>query len=144
MFKRTWNGNMALGDWNEGREHYLKPSFQLKLFFGIGVCNVMTFAEKSVLLTASRLPARLNNEQVAVLLGMAEHDIPVLVKRKLLKTLGNPIRNTVKHYAGVEIEALRSDVKWLAKATNALRRGHITTMILDWADASEAVAETTG
>lgn len=82
----------------------------------------MTPLEKSDLLRAARIPARLNNEQVAVLLGMASHDIPYLVKCKLLKPLGTPAPNCVKYYAAVELERCRLDVKWLSRATNIIRR----------------------
>jgi hypothetical protein len=35
--------------------------------------------------------------------------------------LGHPAASTIKYFASVEIEALRNDPKWLAKATDALR-----------------------
>ncbi len=48
-----------------------------------------------LLLNARRLPARLGNEERAILLGFQEHDIPVLIKKKLLKPTGSPICNSV-------------------------------------------------
>ena len=42
------------------------------------------------LLNLRRLPAMLNMAQTAVMLGLAEHDIPVLVRHGLLQPLGDP------------------------------------------------------
>ena len=42
------------------------------------------------LLNLRRLPAMLNIQQTAVLLGLAEHDVPVLIGVGLLKSLGDP------------------------------------------------------
>ena len=44
------------------------------------------------LLNLRRLPAMLNMAQTAALIGLAEHDIPVLVSVRLLEPLGNPQR----------------------------------------------------
>jgi hypothetical protein len=72
------------------------------------------------LLTAARLPARLTVPDVAILLGFAEKDIPELVKAKLLQPLGKPVRNATKHFAAVQILNCAQDLKWLAKATDAM------------------------
>jgi hypothetical protein len=78
-------------------------------------------AERSrLLLMSQRLPARLNSGQVAMLLGFAEHDIPILTKAKLLSPLGKPQANAVKYFARVEVEMLAIDTKWLTRATAAL------------------------
>lgn len=42
------------------------------------------------LLNLRRLPAMLNSAQTAVMLGLAEHDIPLLVRSGLLQPLGDP------------------------------------------------------
>lgn len=55
-------------------------------------------------------------------LGFAAHDIPVLISRGLLKPLASPPANTAKHFARVELEALRNDIKWLARATGAIHQ----------------------
>jgi len=73
-------------------------------------------------LNALRLPARLNVEQTAVVLGFAAHDIPVLTREGLLKPLGGGARNCVKYFAAVEIEKLSRDTKWLDRATKAIGR----------------------
>jgi hypothetical protein len=55
-----------------------------------------------------------------MLLGFAEHDIPILVKAKLLSPLGKPQANAVKYFARVDVEELALDTKWLTRATAAL------------------------
>lgn len=66
-----------------------------------------------------QLPARLSTEQAAWVLGFAAHDIPVLIGAGLLKPLGRPPRNGVKYFATMELETLRNDSRWLAKASDA-------------------------
>jgi len=44
----------------------------------------------------------------------------VLVVARLLKTLGNPQPNSVKHFASVEVLELTKERGWLAKMTNTL------------------------
>jgi len=72
------------------------------------------------LLDRRRLPARLTPEQVAPLLGFSAHDIPVLVKAKLLKPLGNPAQQAVKYFAAADIEKCSLDSNWLNRATRAI------------------------
>ena len=55
--------------------------------------------EAITLLNIRRLPGRLTVPQTAALLGFAEHDIPILVRKGLLKSLGNPVPNAVKYFA---------------------------------------------
>ena len=64
---------------------------------------------------------RLTPAETAWRLGFEPNHIPVLVSLGLLKPLGHPAASTIKYYASVEIEALRNDPKWLAKASDALR-----------------------
>ena len=73
-------------------------------------------------LNVRRLPARLNSEQVAQVLGYQSHDIPLLCKAGLLKPLGGGARNSVKYFAAFEIEDLGHDRKWLDRATKAVSR----------------------
>ena len=67
------------------------------------------------------LPARLDVFQAAWFLGFKPHDIPVLTGSGLLKPLGHPARNSVKHYATETLAALRHDEKWLARASDVIR-----------------------
>jgi len=71
---------------------------------------------------ARRLPARLDSGQTAALLGFAAHDMPVLVKARLLRPLGNPSPNSPKYFARIEIEQNAANRDWLDKATKAVTR----------------------
>lgn len=68
------------------------------------------------ILNVLRLPGRLT----AALLGFGAHDIPALVRAKLLKPIGKPKANCVKWFASVDVEALRNSSKWLDAATKAV------------------------
>jgi hypothetical protein len=76
--------------------------------------------EKQLYLNLKLPPARATQEEAAWYLGFEPHDIPVLVRNKLLKALGNPPLNGLKHFAMVELEGLRADARWLARATDAV------------------------
>ena len=76
--------------------------------------------ERREFLNLKTTPARLNLEEAAWLLGFAMHDIPVLVKSGLLKPLGRPPRHGTKYFASAEIAQLRENLKWLAKASDAI------------------------
>ena len=65
-------------------------------------------------------PARLGINETAWLLGFNEHDIPVLVSGGLLKPLGRPTATGSKYFATVDLQALRNDTRWLAKASDAI------------------------
>ena len=65
-------------------------------------------------------PARLGIAETAWLLGFSEHDISVLVSCGLLKPLGRPAPSGSKYFATVELQNLRADTRWLAKASDAI------------------------
>jgi len=67
-----------------------------------------------------KLPARLSLEQTAWVLGFGVHDISVLISARLIKPLGRPTTSGSKYFATVELEKLASDMRWLAKASDAL------------------------
>lgn len=75
------------------------------------------------LLTCRRLPARVDADGAAVLLGFQPHDMPVLVAGELLKPLGKPGMRCSKWFATVTIEECARDVKWLDKATKCVAAG---------------------
>jgi hypothetical protein len=77
--------------------------------------------EKSVLFLP-RLPARLNVDQAAEILGFLPHEMPVLLKAGLLKPLGKPAPNGHKFFCTQEITALSENRDWLDKATRAVAR----------------------
>lgn len=66
------------------------------------------------------LPARLDANQTASILGFQEHDIPPLVKEELLEPLGKPMPNARKYFARVQIMEIAEDKAWLSKATKLI------------------------
>lgn len=79
----------------------------------------MNQAKKDFLSLATP-PARLGIEQTAWYLGFNAHDISVLVSAGLLKPLGRPASSGSKFFATVDLQNLRNDVRWLAKASDAV------------------------
>lgn len=79
----------------------------------------MNQAKKDFLSLATP-PARLGINETAWMLGFNDHDIPVLVSVGLLKPLGRPPSSGSKYFATVELQALRTDTRWLAKASDAI------------------------
>ena len=75
---------------------------------------------KKDFLSLTNPPARLGIEETSWLLGFGEHDIPVLVSTGLLKPLGRPASSGSKFFATVELQTLRNDTRWLAKASDAI------------------------
>jgi len=100
--------------------------------------------EAKNVLTLALLPARLNAEQAATLLGFSAHDIPTLAGARLLLPLGHARPSAVKYFATVDLLRLREDSKWLAKATQAvcthwaLKRARRTKGGADTADGGPA------
>lgn len=70
-------------------------------------------------LDLANLPARLNLTEAAWLLGFSEQDISVLISTGLLKPLGRPPPTGSKYFAAMELINLRTDTRWLAKASDA-------------------------
>ena len=78
--------------------------------------------EQKQFLSLTKSPARLTPEQAAWALGFQPRDIPILVATTLLKPLGNPPPNGQKYFAASVTEELRLDLKWLARASDAIHR----------------------
>jgi hypothetical protein len=76
--------------------------------------------ERKDFLSLAIKPARVGIAETAWLLGFQEHDIPVLVSAGLLKPLGRPPVSGSKYFATIELQKLNSDVRWLAKASDAI------------------------
>ena len=76
--------------------------------------------EKRDFLTLPVPPARLTITETSWLLGFTEQDITVLVSAGLLKPLGHPPQSGSKYFATAELQILRSDTRWLAKASDAI------------------------
>ncbi len=77
--------------------------------------------EKSILFVP-RLPARLDVNQTADILGFLPHEVVVLLKTGLLKPLGKPAPNGHKFFCTAEVSALSENKEWLDKATRAVAR----------------------
>ncbi len=82
----------------------------------------LTYEEKVLLLTARRLPGRLTAEEAAAVLGYHVHDIPVLVRKKLLRPSGHPRDNATRYFAGSYIDKLRGDEAWIDRSTDVMYR----------------------
>lgn len=80
--------------------------------------------ERQQFLNLAAKPARLTAEEAAWFLGFQVHDLPVLIRRNLLKPLGSPSANAncTKYFGLSELEELRADRKWLAKTSDAIRQ----------------------
>jgi hypothetical protein len=76
--------------------------------------------EKKDFLTLTMYPARLNITEAAWYLGFNESDITVLIAAGLLKPLGRPPASGSKYFATAELQSLRNDTRWLAKASDAI------------------------
>ena len=76
--------------------------------------------EKREFLSLFTLPARLGIVETAWFLGFSEHDVSTLVSAGLLKPLGRPTTSGSKYFATSELQALKSDARWLAKASDAV------------------------
>ena len=60
--------------------------------------------------------AKMNVEQVQVVLRFCKNDVKRLVAAKMLPTLGKPKHNSVKWFATITIAKLAQDSDWLSKA----------------------------
>ena len=78
-------------------------------------------SEQKAFLSLVCSPARCTAEQSAWVLGFQLHDVPILVSNGLLKPLGKPIPNSTRYFATAELQELRVDRRWLAKATDAVQ-----------------------
>jgi hypothetical protein len=74
-------------------------------------------------LSLPRLPGRLNLQQTAALLGIADHDVATLVRAGLLKPLGKPEPKAPKFFAAVVVESMARDPDAMEKAVRAISRG---------------------
>lgn len=66
------------------------------------------------------LPARLDSQQTAAVLGFQAHEIPLLVQCGQLEPLGNPKQNARKFFARTQIMEVADNPQWLSKATKLM------------------------
>jgi hypothetical protein len=78
--------------------------------------------DKVAFMSFPRPPGRMTTEETAWYLGFSKHDIPVLVYYKLLKPLGSPPQNATRYFSGPDLEKVRTDSKWLDRASATLIR----------------------
>lgn len=65
-------------------------------------------------------PARLTHDEAAWFLGFHPHEITILVSRRILRPIGDPTPKCPKYFAAIELERLRADMGWLARASRAV------------------------
>ena len=80
----------------------------------------MNKEDKYTFLNLPLLPARLNALETSWYLGFQLHEISILVSSGLLEPIGHPPTNTPKFFAAETLAELRTDEKWLEKATDAI------------------------
>jgi hypothetical protein len=76
--------------------------------------------DKEHFLNLKNHSARSTAEEAGWILGFSAQEIPVLVAEGHLKPLGHPARNGPKYFCTAELEELRRDRKWLARASDAI------------------------
>lgn len=70
----------------------------------------------------AQFPACMTMDQVAQVVGLAPHNIPVLVQAGLLRPLGHPQPNGVKYFSKTSVAAKCFDEQWLARAVDVVAR----------------------
>lgn len=70
----------------------------------------------------AKFPVYMTKEKVAEALGIATHNIPPLVRAKLLKPLGNPKRYCVKQFSRDDLARNIANHDWLEKVAEAIHR----------------------
>ena len=84
--------------------------------------EVGMFTDQQNFLNLKEKPARLSRQEVAWMLRFTEDDITMLVSAGALKPLGKPAKNAPKWFARVDIERLKENAAWLARATEIVRK----------------------
>lgn len=79
-------------------------------------------ASAATFLNLRHLPASLDVDQTAALLGRHPDHIAILVEGGLLHPLGNPPKNGPKTFAACVIQEHATDAKWLDKVAKYLTR----------------------
>lgn len=97
-----------------------EPVERLKRLFPVLLMEKEMNNERQQFLNLKTLPARLDVQEAAWYLGFASHDMPILGRAGLLKPLGRPPTNGVKHFATAALANLHADPQWLARASDAV------------------------
>ncbi len=72
-------------------------------------------------LNLRRLPASLDVDQAAALLGIHRDGIRLLIEQRLLEPLGNPPQNGVKMFLSADVLERANDRKWMHRAHKTVR-----------------------
>ena len=76
--------------------------------------------ERQHFLNLHSKPGRFTSEEAAWFLGFTPHELPMIMGAGLLKPLGRPSDNGCKYFSLVELDKLKQDPVWLAKACDAI------------------------
>jgi hypothetical protein len=76
--------------------------------------------ERKDFLNLHSKPGKFSAEEAGWYLGFTAHEIPMLTAAGLLKPLGEPSENGCKFFAASDLDILRQDATWLAKACNTV------------------------
>jgi hypothetical protein len=76
--------------------------------------------ERQHFLNLHSKPGRFTSEEAAWFLGFTPHELPMIMGAGLLKPLGRPSDNGCKYFSFVELDKLKNDPAWLAKACDAI------------------------
>ena len=76
--------------------------------------------ERQHFLNLRSKPGKFTSEEAAWYLGFMPHELPMLMGARLLKPLGSPADNGCKYFAQDDLDKLKGDPEWLAKACDAI------------------------
>jgi hypothetical protein len=76
--------------------------------------------ERKDFLNLHSKPGKFSAEEAGWYLGFTTHEIPMLTAAGLLKPLGEPAENGCKFFAASDLDKLKQDAAWLAKACNTV------------------------
>ena len=80
----------------------------------------LEFASVKDFLSVVHFPGRCCAWQGAAILGVEPPHMPILVAKRLVKTLGNPPPNAPKYFSTKYLLRLAEDERWLERASDAL------------------------
>ena len=87
-------------------------------------------------MNSRRWPARLDKQQVCWALNCEWHDLPALMRAKLIVPLGKPEKNGKKYFETEAILQESRDRKWLVKMSEAIRT--------NWQERNESAEDSGG
>jgi hypothetical protein len=76
--------------------------------------------EQRLFLSLHFYPSRPHTEHAPWYLGFQPHELPILLGQKLIKACGHPPVSGVKYFATVYLERLKTDERWMDRASGAI------------------------